>query len=212
MQLPLSVAATHEAAAQVSPTCVHAPLVHEYEQLPAPKPLAHAPEVLPLAVVLTLQLPLSVAATHEAAAQVSLTCVHSPLVHAKEQLPAPKPLAQAPEAPPLVVAPTLQLPFSVAATQGAVAHVSTTFVHTPLLHEYEQLPAPKPLAHDPAVPPLFVAPTVQLPFSVAAAQLPVGGVPSASPLKEKLVVVTCVNIHVSVLAVHVVSPVFGTLP
>ena len=186
--------------------------MHAKEQLPAPKPGAHDPELLPLVLALTLQFPFSVAAEQAAGAQVSVTCDHVPLVHEYEQVPAPKPEAHDPELPPLVVRLTLQLPFSVAAVQGAVAQVSVTLVHTPLVHEYEQLPTPKPLAHDPAVLPLFVAPTVQLPFSVAAAQAPVGGVPSASPLKVKLVVVTCVNIHVSVLGVHVVSPILGTLP
>jgi hypothetical protein len=63
---------------------------------------------------------------------------------------------------------TLQLPFSVVAAQAAGAQVSETSVHTPLVHEYEQLPAPKPLAQVPEVSPLFVAPTSQSPFSVAA--------------------------------------------
>jgi hypothetical protein len=44
--------------------------------------------------------------------------------------------------PPLLVRLTSQLPFSVAAAQGAGAHVSLTSVHDPLVQEYEQLPAP----------------------------------------------------------------------
>ena len=88
-------------------------------------------------------------------------------MHEYEQLPAPKPLAQVPEVPPLFVALTLQLPFSVVAVQAAAAQVSLTSVHTPLVHEYEQLPVPKPLAQVPEVLPLFVALTLQLPFSVA---------------------------------------------
>jgi hypothetical protein len=124
--------------------------------------------VLPLFVVVSTQW-LSVWAVQAAGAQVSETWVHTPLVHEYEQLPAPKPGAQAPEVPPLLVALTLQLPFSVAAVQAAGAQVSETWVHTPLLQENEQLPAPKPLAQAPDVPPLFVRLTLQLPFSVAAA-------------------------------------------
>jgi hypothetical protein len=58
------------------------------------------------------------------------------------QLPAPSPGAQLPEVPPLVVALTLQSPFSVPAAQGAGAHVSLTCVQAPLVQEKEQLPAP----------------------------------------------------------------------
>jgi len=46
------------------------------------------------------------------------------------QLPEPNPAAQLPEVPPLFVALTLQLPFSVAAAQDAAAHV-------PELHRFE---------------------------------------------------------------------------
>ena len=109
--------------------------MHAKEQLPAPKPGAHDPELLPLVLALTLQFPFSVAAEQAAGAQVSVTCDHVPLVHEYEQVPAPKPEAHDPELPPLVVRLTLQLPFSVAAVQEAVAHVSVTFVHTPLVHE-----------------------------------------------------------------------------
>ena len=54
-------------------------------------------------------------------------------MHAYEQLPAPKPAAQQPEVPPLLVALTLQLPFSVAAAQAAGAQVSEFTLHAPLV-------------------------------------------------------------------------------
>ena len=100
--------------------------MHEKEQLPTPKPGAHDPELLPLVLALTLQFPFSVAAVQAAGAQVSVTCDHTPLVHAKEQLPAPKPEAHDPELLPLLVMLTLQLPFSVAPVHAAGAQVSVT--------------------------------------------------------------------------------------
>jgi hypothetical protein len=75
-------------SAQVSVTCVHTPLVHEKEHEPV-SPAAQVPELLPLLVVLTVQLPFSVAPVQAAGAQVSETWVHAPLVQVNEQLPAP---------------------------------------------------------------------------------------------------------------------------
>jgi hypothetical protein len=163
-QLPFSVAAGHWAA-QVSVTWVQVPLLHEKEQLPV-YPTAQVPgSVLPLFVVVRTQL-FSVSAGHWAA-QVSVTWVQVPLLHAKEQLPV-YPKAQVPVSVlPLFVVVRTQL-FCVSAGHWA-AQVSVTWVQVPLLHEKEQFPV-YPAAQVPEVPPLLVALTSQSPFSVVAAQ------------------------------------------
>ena len=65
-QLLGSVTAEQGAGAQVSaPISVHTPSSHEKAQLPTPKPGAQVPEVPPLFVRLTSQLPFSVPAAQE---------------------------------------------------------------------------------------------------------------------------------------------------
>jgi hypothetical protein len=91
--------------AQVSESCVHAPLAHEYEQAPV-KPLSQVPDTPPLSVALSEQVPSSLGA-QGAGAQVLETCVHIPALHVYEQLPA-YPSAHAPEAPPSSEAPSAQ--------------------------------------------------------------------------------------------------------
>jgi hypothetical protein len=68
------------------------------------------------------------------AAQVSVTCVQIPLLHEKEQLPE-SPVTQVPVSVlPLFVVVRTQL-FVVPAAHAAGAHVSLTWVHTPLVQE-----------------------------------------------------------------------------